>query len=1438
MVGHHPPPEVFVHAIPTSPRLIAISILAVVATVVAPVSSAAAPADRTLYVDPTHGEAGTEVSIHGCEYYGDTVTVVWDPHSETSQVLGTAPIDSDNCFSTTVTIPGGASPGEHTIEATSPDAQDARGFTVDDTSGGDQPPPPPAPTLVLDPTDVSPGGTTDASGCNYTASGAVTVHWTDGTVLATPTADSDGCFDTTLTVPSNAVAGSNAVTASNGAGEGRDSVVVHAVFLQLQPATGAAGDTTTAISCGWPARHDLVLTWDGDTPLGSNLRTDGQGCLQGPIGIPAATAPGTHDVTVRSKTLGITASATYTVQEPLTVAPYRVMLPPPTVQLQDVDITPDGVEITQGIQCFDTSEGLSDCPDNSLPLALGRVTAVRVYLTLSGRTPATHLDDVPVRLHYRVDDGAWHVVNASGPALRQRDRSSADGTTNILIAVTGHGQRTLDYWVEVDPEHTIDQPVSNDRFPETGYGHATFQDRKGLDILGERLDYNPSGAADVGKAGGRAVNGGAALWLEHLLPIPTGSLSYRNVSGYLDWTSTLPTDTNTHALIRRLNGMWVLAQVFAQAFTGTQFPLDHLYGWVPSSGNDWGHADMPVYPHAGGLGVVAVGTDAPGADIDHPGPGTLIFGHELVHDYDLKHTNTPDSCGSTDDTSTFPYSSSSIQEYGFDPVTQKVYDPTTTHDVMSYCPSGGSKQGWISPFTWSSMFAALAPGSGSRANLSTASTTRPGADSRAPQSVAPSDGTLVVQTTIQRTGGGSLTDTYLTDRQPALDQPPAGDLSVELRDTSGGTLAQRSFGVDFTNEYRDSHQPIGPGNTAPYDEADVQLTLPWDPSATKIVLLHGSQVLDTRDVSGNAPSITVTDPASPATWHAGDTAHVAWDASDPDGDALHYALLYTHDAGASWHVLARGLTADSYDVPVDDLAGGDAARFRVVASDGVRTATADSAAVSVPDHAPTATILGPADGTVVGQGDLVVLAGGAVDAEDGRIPAGSLTWTSDRDGTLGTGDRVTTNDLSAGTHTITLTATDRQGHEATDTVTVTVTDATDPVVSPAPPVVGEPTTATSHAIAGTQHIVGCTVDYGDGAATVAGVLEGHTCHGPAHTYRDAGTRRVVVTFLGADGALLRRGTTVEVAEASLPLVTRLAGTDRFATAAAISRTRFDAGVPVAFVATGGSFADALAGVPAAGLAGGPILLVAPDRIPAPTATELGRLRPQRIVVLGGEAAVSGDVAHALDAYTDGAVTRISGPDRFATAAAIATATFDAPVDVAYVATGEGFADALAGGPLATRTHGPVLLTARDWLPGPTRDALLNLTPSRIVVLGGTGAVSDAVVERLSDLTDGAVTRIAGPNRLVTATRASKAGFGDGSAPVVYVATGGGFADALAGGPLAAVLPGPLLLVGDSVSDVVRGELARLAPRRVVVLGGRAAVPEQVVDTLRQLMRTR
>jgi putative cell wall-binding protein len=296
-------------------------------------------------------------------------------------------------------------------------------------------------------------------------------------------------------------------------------------------------------------------------------------------------------------------------------------------------------------------------------------------------------------------------------------------------------------------------------------------------------------------------------------------------------------------------------------------------------------------------------------------------------------------------------------------------------------------------------------------------------------------------------------------------------------------------------------------------------------------------------------------------------------------------------------------------------------------------------------------------------------------------------------------------------------------------------------------------------------------------------------------------------------------------------VSRIAGADRYATAAAVSAATFAPGVRAVLVATGENYPDALAAGGAAHAWGAPVLLVRQGSIPAAVAAELDRLDPERILVLGGPAVVSDAVAAALGAYATGGVTRLAGGDRYATAAAVSAATFAPGVPVAYVATGRNYPDALAGASAAAVEHGPVLLVPGSFIPPSVAAELDRLNPARIVVLGGPAVVSDGVIAVLGAYATGGVSRIAGPDRYATAAAVSASVFAAG-VPVVYVATGENYPDALAGGPAAAREIGPVLLVRQgSIPGSVAAELDRLDPARIVVLGGPAVVSDAVAAAL-------
>lgn len=298
-------------------------------------------------------------------------------------------------------------------------------------------------------------------------------------------------------------------------------------------------------------------------------------------------------------------------------------------------------------------------------------------------------------------------------------------------------------------------------------------------------------------------------------------------------------------------------------------------------------------------------------------------------------------------------------------------------------------------------------------------------------------------------------------------------------------------------------------------------------------------------------------------------------------------------------------------------------------------------------------------------------------------------------------------------------------------------------------------------------------------------------------------------------------------------VHRTFGADRYGTGAALSAfTRPGSEV---WITTGQAYPDALAASARAGTRNAPVLLVEKGRIPATTVAELRRLKPSRIFVIGGTAAISSSVSSALGSYTRGSVTRLSGADRYGTAGEVAKQS-GTSVPVAYVATGEHWHDALVGAARAGQGNAPLLLTKRTSLPTTTRRALQRLNPGRIVVVGNDRNVSANVAKALRTYTrSNTVQRVEGSNAYYMA--AELAGYYPSGLNVVYVTTAKQYPDALSSAARAGRLNGPVLLTSPTaIPRATKAALADLRPDRIVVVGGPNAVSGDVVRALRAYAR--
>ncbi|SOC56727.1 cell wall-binding repeat-containing protein [Ornithinimicrobium cerasi] len=216
-------------------------------------------------------------------------------------------------------------------------------------------------------------------------------------------------------------------------------------------------------------------------------------------------------------------------------------------------------------------------------------------------------------------------------------------------------------------------------------------------------------------------------------------------------------------------------------------------------------------------------------------------------------------------------------------------------------------------------------------------------------------------------------------------------------------------------------------------------------------------------------------------------------------------------------------------------------------------------------------------------------------------------------------------------------------------------------------------------------------------------------------------RRIVV--LG--GTVAVSGAVERELRTYAPVVERVEGLDRYHVSAAVSRT-YPAGQSTVFVVSGQAFPDALGASAQAGSLGVPLVLTRSTSLPAVVATELARLRPAEIVVVGGTVAVNGDVEAALRAYAP-KVTRIAGRDRYIVSALLAQ-RYAVPAQEAWVARGTDFPDALAAAPVAAREGAPVVLTRPTGLPAVVGTALEQVRAPVVRIAGGTVSV-DQVVER-------------------------------------------------------------------------------------------------------------
>ena len=302
--------------------------------------------------------------------------------------------------------------------------------------------------------------------------------------------------------------------------------------------------------------------------------------------------------------------------------------------------------------------------------------------------------------------------------------------------------------------------------------------------------------------------------------------------------------------------------------------------------------------------------------------------------------------------------------------------------------------------------------------------------------------------------------------------------------------------------------------------------------------------------------------------------------------------------------------------------------------------------------------------------------------------------------------------------------------------------------------------------------------------------------------------------------------TVTVPTARPPKV-RVEGDDRYAMSVAASRAAFPgkARAPVVLLVSGESQSEAYGAVPAAAVQGGAVLLTRPDGIPRVTATELDRLDPDRIVLVGGSEVLGPDVARAAANHAP-AVDRVDGGDPVATSSELARAAFPAATR-AWVVAADRPEHAVVAATAAAANRSPVLVVdgSAARLPSAQADLLRELGVTSVTVVGPESTVSAGIAEDLeSVVAGGEVVRASGRDRYAVAARVNELAFPDLAEGVAYVANGRATTTAYAGALLAGLSKRPLYYaLPYCVPSTVHPALTGAGVSRVVLLGSESSV---------------
>ncbi len=718
-----------------------------------------------------------------------------------------------------------------------------------------------------------------------------------------------------------------------------------------------------------------------------------------------------------------------------------------------------GMEVTQGIQNL----------ANSVLLVKGKRTFVRLYVKSAGPS----VSDVSARLYSPQFDTYLQPVNPVGTKITVRTNPSrADINQSFLFELPWTWTRddTLTLHADVNPFKVPLEPSYADNGADL---NLNFQESPTLSVEFFRLNYTlnnttytPRFVEDVLKTyswiqraypiGGAVgenfkprlwdVDGGAFLGSL----VDQSSIICDILYGGEDDDPALCASyiTNGWLFSYRINTMFGLLNVGLKSNA-------FYYGMISDGSNNFPrgqavYSKTSVGPSGtpGQFFNLGSGWDTDGSYAD------WYAAHEIGHSLGRAHPNSGSDNPATEDVFEncrhsrsdpgYPYGNTSTASApigpadgsmeGFDAgdpyfnIPMAVLPSNIWNDVMSYCNNQ-----WISDYTYTGMYNNMI------ANPSLQSASLPQA------------GDFLAVAGVINPATNVAGIAHISRLDSVINTPPLipGDYSLRLLDAGDAVLADYAF----TPEEDSDTGTLGFGQVVDFVEGTLTV---------QVVRLADEVVLASQSVSANPPEVYgvalqgAPDPVD-------GVVTLEWTATDPDDDDLNIEIAYSRDNGVTFQPVMLVSSGDSTQIDTALLGGSGTAILRVIVSDGVNTAYADSAQFTMANKPPQPFILSPADGLHIHYGQLVNFSGMAQDVQDGLVTPSSLYWTDGDGDPLGAGAQFSMDNLPVGLNTIILQATNSMGETATTSITIIVDDD---LSLPGPTLTAGPATVSWHVPAG------------------------------------------------------------------------------------------------------------------------------------------------------------------------------------------------------------------------------------------------------------------------------------------------------------------------------------------------------------------------------------